>query len=333
MACLEHTRREGQPARSRALPSRGIWPSMAQTDRQLLLPASAVSWGPVTAHHPYWEDSTMSFNSSLKSAWTGRSMMAAWAVVFLTGSLPAFGEEGLQISSDRSVVSVKAGQQPVLVYQYSERPRKPYLKELFSPGGVNVLRDAPADHLHHHGLMFAVAVDGVDFWSENEKCGRQRHVGPGVRGGVPGATFTQQVDWMGPDGQTLLLRERRTIEVGRMPEAGPTLLRWRSRLEVPSGKPSVTLSGSPYFGLGMRFVQSRWTWGERSETPTGRRASRAPTTSEAPGAPTRRPPTQSRSPSPCSIAPKTPDVRPRGSRWIRRSPTSRRRWVCKKSRW
>ena len=34
------------------------------------------------------------------------------------------------------------------------------------------------------------------------------------------------------------------------------MLAWRCRLGAPPGKQSVTLSGSPYFGLGMRFVVS-----------------------------------------------------------------------------
>ena len=29
-----------------------------------------------------------------------------------------------------------------------------------------MVRDAPSDHLHHHGLMFAVQVNEVNFWEE-----------------------------------------------------------------------------------------------------------------------------------------------------------------------
>jgi hypothetical protein len=181
--------------------------------------------------------------------------------VSFTGRLPASGEDTLQITSDKSVVSVTTDGQPVAMYQYSARPRKGYLKELYSPRGVNVLRDAPSDHLHHHGLMFAVAVDGVDFWSENEKCGWQKHGSLGEvhaysKDGVPRAAFRQEVDWVGPDGSTLNLKERRTIEVCRTSLTGPTTLTWRCRLQTPPDKQSVTLTGSAYFGLGMRFVQS-----------------------------------------------------------------------------
>ena len=69
-------------------------------------------------------------------------------------------------TEDKSTVSVSNGDKPLLRYRHSGVPLKPYVDQLFSPAGVQVLRDSPHDHQHHHGLMFAVAVDGVDFWSE-----------------------------------------------------------------------------------------------------------------------------------------------------------------------
>ena len=40
---------------------------------------------------------------------------------------------------------------------------KPYVRELYSLNGVNLLRDAPADHLHHHGLMYTIRVNDLNF--------------------------------------------------------------------------------------------------------------------------------------------------------------------------
>ena len=59
------------------------------------------------------------------------------------------------------------------VYKHDQVPFKPYLRELYTPKGVNVLRNAPPDHQHHHALMFAVAADGVNFWEEAAGAGRQ----------------------------------------------------------------------------------------------------------------------------------------------------------------
>jgi len=174
----------------------------------------------------------------------------------------ALGPEGVQ--TDGSSVTFKSGEQPLMVYRYVENPAKPYISMLYSPGGVNVLRDSPADHKHHHGLMFAVAVDGVDFWSENAKCGRQvnRSKDAAKLVAQQGATFAfgpQQIDWLAPGSDKLVLRETRAVSVwSRQSNAtlNSTYVTWQTRLEPPPGKDSVTLTGSTYFGLGMRFVPS-----------------------------------------------------------------------------
>ena len=194
------------------------------------------------------------------------AIIAVVAAVVLVAGLPAHGQDALEITSDRSVVKVAAGDQPVLDYQYVPRPRKPYVKTWYSPGGVNVLRDAPFDHLHHHSLMFAVAVDGVDFWSENEKCGHEKHVrladtSSSVRDGVAWCTLAHEIDWVGPDAETLVAKERRTVDVCRTGDPAASLVVWSTSLAAPPGKESVTLTGSTYFGLGMRFVQSMDTGG------------------------------------------------------------------------
>jgi len=210
--------------------------------------------------------SAHSFTHACLPALRRLAAVASLAGALLIAPVAALGQDNLQASGDPSSITLQVAGKTVAEYQCRPHPRKPYLKQLFSPKGVNVLRDAPADHLHHHGLMFAVAVDGVDFWAENEKCGRQNQVGlTGVRSverrGLTWRTFTHEIDWVGPDAKTLLLKEQRTIDSCVMPEAGATSLIWQSRLEVPPGKQSVTLSGSAYFGLGMRFVQSMDTGG------------------------------------------------------------------------
>ena len=45
-------------------------------------------------------------------------------------------------------------------------PMKLYVSQLFTPQGTQVLRDSPHDHVHHHALMYAIGIDGADFWSE-----------------------------------------------------------------------------------------------------------------------------------------------------------------------
>lgn len=210
--------------------------------------------------------SAHSFTPACPPALRRSAAVAVPAGCLLIAAVAALGQDNLKASGDPSSITLQVAGKTMAEYQCRPHPRKPYLKQLFSPGGVNVLRDAPADHLHHHGLMFAVAVDGVDFWSENEKCGHQKPVGLSdvrsvERRGLTWRTFTHEIDWVGPDAKTLLLKEQRTIDSCVMPDVGATSLIWQSRLEVPPGKQSVTLSGSTYFGLGMRFVQSMDTGG------------------------------------------------------------------------
>lgn len=182
------------------------------------------------------------------------------AIGALSASPDASAEKSLQVKTGPSSLSVLEGENLLLEYTYVASPFKPYAKHWCTPRGTNVLRDAPHDHLHHHALMYAIGIDGVDFWSEGGKAGRQVHRGlEGVqtcqRDGFTVATFTQKLDWVG-SGEDSKIREQRTLEVYRKKDLDASLLTWRARFEPQaSGKP-VELTGRHYFGLGMRFVVS-----------------------------------------------------------------------------
>ncbi|HOV73660.1 MAG TPA: PmoA family protein [Candidatus Hydrogenedentes bacterium] len=140
----------------------------------------------------------------------------------------------------------------ILIYRH-EAPdlRKPYVQQLFSPSGINVLRDNVPDHIHHHGLMFAVAVDGVDFWAETPANGREESTK--FTGGNP---IEQRIEWRKPASGEAMAIERRTLAGTRAGNPTATLVTWRSTLAPPEGKDQITLTGSHYFGLGMRFPPS-----------------------------------------------------------------------------
>lgn len=185
---------------------------------------------------------------------------AVFALIVGWGLSPVPAGEPMRATIDANRLSVDAAGVEVAEYRYGDVPFKPYIKELFTPDGLNVLLDAPHDHLHHHGLMFAVAVDGVDVWAETPANGRQEHAGFAEMvvaddDGLSRVGFREHLDWTTPAGVTLLA-EQRTICVSRMTASGATVLTWESRLETPSGKSSVSLSGSHYFGLGMRFIRA-----------------------------------------------------------------------------
>ncbi|MCX5771283.1 MAG: PmoA family protein [Candidatus Hydrogenedentes bacterium] len=150
-------------------------------------------------------------------------------------------------------VSVSVGGKPVLDYRFNNVPFKPYVEKLGTPAGINILRDAPSDHLHHHALMFALGVNGVSYWAETPKDGKQVHR-EFLPGAKPETVVAERLDWVDPAGKTVL-NETREITLPAAPD-NVTLLTWQSTLSVPEGAGPTKLTGDHYYGLGMRFLVS-----------------------------------------------------------------------------
>ena len=193
------------------------------------------------------------------------SIVAVLAVA-LAASVAAWGdaassaENPLEISSSENTLTVLNDKSPIFRYRHGNVPFKPYVRELFTPSGVNILRDAPHDHLHHHALMYGIAVDGVDFWAEKKDSGLQKQsaLAPAKTDKIQNlhrVSFTQSLAWITPESKKALL-ESRTIETYQGADLKPTLLTWQSMFTLPKGTKSAELTGSHYFGLGMRFVES-----------------------------------------------------------------------------
>jgi hypothetical protein len=167
----------------------------------------------------------------------------------------------LSWTRDDTAVTVAHEHVPLFRYRYGQVPFKPYADRLATPAGANVLRDAPPDHAHHHGLMFAVAVEGIDFWAEfpEQSPGVQRQRQLDLRAasqaGVDAVQLSQRLDWTNANGE-VLMTEQREITIFDPETLPASLMTWQSTLATADGRPQVTLSGSHYFGLGMRFVES-----------------------------------------------------------------------------
>jgi hypothetical protein len=156
---------------------------------------------------------------------------------------------------------------PVFSYAFAPGRYKPYVKTLATIEGRNLLRDAPFDHLHHHALMYAVGVNGLNFWEEVAGSGIQLPVEstvtpPAARSpGRSEAGFSQVLHWLAPEHAFLpdtaahaLLIERRILKVAVDAPRREVALTWRSEFEVGPATNEVTLEGSNYFGLGVRFL-------------------------------------------------------------------------------
>ncbi|HRZ58303.1 MAG TPA: PmoA family protein, partial [Candidatus Paceibacterota bacterium] len=157
---------------------------------------------------------------------------------------------------------------PLMVYSCAPEKYKPYVKELCTVNGDNILRDAPHDHLHHHALMYGIRVNGLNFWEEAPGSGVQKSVSmtkPEIRagaGGQPEAVLRQTIHWVEPADAFLpdtprvaLLVEQRTLTLTVDEARQEVALQWTSAFEVGAKTNQVVLTGSTYHGLGIRFLQ------------------------------------------------------------------------------
>ena len=173
-----------------------------------------------------------------------------------------------EASSRPTQWSISYAGKPVMAYVFDPQKFKPYFQSLNTLDGYGVLRDSPSDHLHHHGLMYGIKVNGINFWEETSGCGVQKVVEsapPEIfenAAGLPQARLVQVLYWLAPEDAFLpntnapaLLIERRTITLSLDPARRETAVLWQSRFEVGSKTNVVTLTGANYHGLGMRFLK------------------------------------------------------------------------------
>jgi hypothetical protein len=154
----------------------------------------------------------------------------------------------------------------VCLYAFAPAQKKPYVRSLATIDGVNILRDSPADHKHHHGLMYAIRVNGINFWEETPGTGVEKPVAVLANtiatdpDGRPQAVFRHRIDWIAegdapradPDAVALLIEDR-TLRLTVDPSSEEVALGWHAEFRPGPGMRQVVLTGSNYNGLGMRF--------------------------------------------------------------------------------
>jgi hypothetical protein len=159
-----------------------------------------------------------------------------------------------QLSTGKGTkVILKSGDFDVADYRYKNVPFKPYISKLRTPSGRNILRDAPFDHLHHHGLMFALWANDCDFWTENSsRCGKQMTVS--IKPQEESTSDLQsEIEWRNGNSKSVL-KEQRRISVLR--GDGVVFLNWQSKLVAEYGDVEFDKRNHHYAGLGLRFDQS-----------------------------------------------------------------------------
>ena len=173
----------------------------------------------------------------------------------------------LTILRDAENVTVKHGQRVLVRYRYAGVPGKPYVSEMTSPAGINVLRRGPADRPAHGGLMFGWSVDEADFWNVGDDCGTQIHEKwKGLRidsiGGSERAVLHEQLIWETADGD-IILEEQRTLTVPAAADDQPRMLIWQADFtpgEDATG--TIAITGPEGAGLGMRLIEPMDAGGE-----------------------------------------------------------------------
>jgi hypothetical protein len=160
-----------------------------------------------------------------------------------------------QLSEQKSSkVILKSGDKSLAEYRFVAVPFKPYIDVLRTPSGRNILRDAPYDHLHHHGLMFAISINGCNFWEESTpNNGKELTVSTKPEGGSETAVLESELDWKDKDAKTLV-KEDRKISVSE--NKNVTLLDWQTTLKTEGQSVILDKSNHHYFGLGIRFDQT-----------------------------------------------------------------------------
>jgi hypothetical protein len=177
-------------------------------------------------------------------------------------------EMTIDLHTERGEVEIRYKNRPLLLYACGETQFKPYVRELYTLRGENILRDSPPDHQHHHGLMYAVGVNGINFWEERNSPGVEKSVGmPGYStgrspSGLPQAVFAQSVHWLAPrarpgtnSASSALLLEQRTLTVMVDEKNQEVALVWKSAF-ILGDAGRVKLGGANYNGLGLRLPVS-----------------------------------------------------------------------------
>ncbi len=190
-----------------------------------------------------------------------------WFLAF-PGAAPVHAASlGVTTAGEPTRWTVSYQGKPVLVYRADPRQFKPYVEQLATVNGYGILRNTAADHLHHHALMYGITVNGLNFWEEASGSGVQKVVattGPETftTANLPGARLTQLIYWVAPEDAFLpntntapLLIERRTLRLVVNPQDRATALHWQSTFQVGTKTNSVTLTGTTYHGLGLRFLK------------------------------------------------------------------------------
>jgi hypothetical protein len=151
-----------------------------------------------------------------------------------------------------------------LVGAYSTGALRSYVFPLYTPRGVLVLQESPADHPHHQGICVGLNIDSHDLWNAGSFAVPRNQQEPlptsdkwQPKVSKDDVLFEHQARWVTVDGKELLL-ENRAVRLSQRDEY--TLVEWRSEFFHPSK--SSKIAQTKEAGIGLR-VPPHWEtiWG------------------------------------------------------------------------
>lgn len=171
-------------------------------------------------------------------------------------------------------LALTRGKQILWRFQYHPDQSHVYFHPLSLPGTAALTADAPADHVHHHGLWFCWKyLNGVNYWEhapgKGHPAGRTLWQPPEIQIQEQGsAQITLKLQYQNPDGE-IVLREDRSLVLSAPAADGSYHLDWDSQFTVEAESlhfdrtPLPTEKGGKawggYAGLSLRLGQ----WQER----------------------------------------------------------------------
>ena len=182
-------------------------------------------------------------------------VLVATIIIFTKGFPAPSIAAALLIKETKDIITISSGDKPMLEYIQTSNPNKVYVSKLFTPSGMQILLDSPHDHIHHHGLMYALdSGKNITWWLDGKKMGKQVPVGKTeTKKEKRSAAIKQALSWNTADG-TAILKEARTISVHKGTDIPATLLTWNTVLSVAGKDPVPLATKKHYAGLGIRFV-------------------------------------------------------------------------------
>ena len=146
-------------------------------------------------------------------------------------------------------------------YRYSGYA-KPVIYPLIGPGGVRMTRDYPMvpnvagephDHDHHKSMWFTHGdVNGVDFWTEGENCGRIVQKGQArVDSWNDGATISTKNQWHDSQGAVVCSDRRRVTFWTSQATGSARFVDWEVTLHASAG--DVTFGDTKEGTMGIRM--------------------------------------------------------------------------------